>query len=121
MAARVVLQEGDQQVYTIMRSVTPSRPLMQDSMLSPWLNLLPASFDSPLHFTESELQELQGTTLHAATRSVYLSVCILLHQDQGHCKPLHLPCTGISFSSPILLRHWKYKLPCKLDQLRQEV
>lgn len=43
---------------------------MQDSMWSPWLNLLPASFDTPLHFTESQLQELQGTTLHAATRSV---------------------------------------------------
>ncbi|CAK0754341.1 hypothetical protein CVIRNUC_002290 [Coccomyxa viridis] len=40
----------------------------EDSMWSPWLNLLPASFDTPLHFTESQLQELQGTTLHAATR-----------------------------------------------------
>ena len=57
-------------MYSITRRVTPSRPLMQDSMWSPWLNLLPASFDTPLHFTESQLQELQGTTLHAATRSV---------------------------------------------------
>ena len=94
---------------------------MQDSLLSPWLNLLPASFDTPLHFTESQLQELQGTTLHAATRSVCLPVRILLHQDQGHCKPLHLPRTGVPFSSPTLLRHWKHSLPHKLDQLMQKV
>ena len=108
MAARVKhlhCKRGIKQVYSITRSVTPSRPLMQDSMLSPWLNLLPASFDTPLHFSESQLQELQGTTLHAATRSVCLSVCILLHHDQGHCKPLRLPCTGTSFSSLVSLRH----------------
>ena len=92
---------------------------MQASVFSPWLNLLPASFDTPLHFTESELQELQGTTLHAATRSVCLSVRILLHHDKGHCKPLLLPCTGISFSSPISLRHWKHSLPHELDQFLQ--
>ena len=68
---------------------------MQDSAWSPWLKLLPASFDTPLHFTESQLQELQGTTLHAATRQVCLSVCIHPCHDQGHCKPLDIPCTGM--------------------------
>ena len=41
---------------------------LQESLLSPWLNLLPSSFNTPLHYTEAQLQELQGTNLYAATK-----------------------------------------------------
>ena len=41
----------------------------QDSALAPWLALLPAAIATPLHYTNAELEQLRGTTLHSAVRS----------------------------------------------------
>ncbi|KAI5055199.1 hypothetical protein GOP47_0030344 [Adiantum capillus-veneris] len=38
------------------------------SLWAPYLDVLPTSFGTPLWFTEEELQELQGTALHNATK-----------------------------------------------------
>ncbi len=42
----------------------------QSSSFKPWLAVLPRTFDTPLHFSDSELKELQGTTLYSATQYV---------------------------------------------------
>jgi hypothetical protein len=39
-----------------------------DSAWHPWINLLPQSFNTPLHFGDTQLEELAGTTLHQATK-----------------------------------------------------
>ncbi len=40
----------------------------QSSKLAPWIAVLPDSFDTPLHYSDEEIAQLQGTTLRNATR-----------------------------------------------------
>eukprot|EP00798_Chlamydomonas_sp_ICE-L_P017833 gene17833-24217_t len=40
------------------------------SLLSPWINVLPKEFHTPLYFTTQELQELRGTTLYHAAAAI---------------------------------------------------
>ncbi|PNH11104.1 hypothetical protein TSOC_002092 [Tetrabaena socialis] len=40
------------------------------SRFAPWIESLPRSFDVPVTFSDSELAELRGTTLHRATATV---------------------------------------------------
>lgn len=64
-----LLQEGalDDRA-AVMLLLLIERKREERSPLAPWLNLLPRDFGTPLHFEEEELNELRGTTLHAATR-----------------------------------------------------
>ncbi|MEW5303031.1 MAG: hypothetical protein WDW36_005763 [Sanguina aurantia] len=42
-----------------------------ESRMAPYIDLLPTSFDTPLHFTKAELEELRGTNLANASSTVY--------------------------------------------------
>ncbi|XP_078161005.1 SET domain-containing protein isoform X2 [Carex rostrata] len=48
-------------LFLLVESIRP------DSLWKPYFDMLPRKFNSPLWFTDNELSELKGTTLHRAT------------------------------------------------------
>ncbi|KAL3814878.1 hypothetical protein ACJIZ3_016146 [Penstemon smallii] len=64
---RAMLQEGEvDDRFLIMLFLTVER-LRKNSSWKPYLDMLPTTFGNPLWFTNDELSELKGTTLHRAT------------------------------------------------------
>ncbi|KAI3444629.1 hypothetical protein Pfo_001294 [Paulownia fortunei] len=64
---RSMFEEGEaDDRFLIMLFLTVER-LRQNSSWKPYLDMLPIEFGNPLWFTDDELSELKGTTLHRAT------------------------------------------------------
>ena len=45
-----------------------------DSRWTPWISMLPQAFSTPLFFGKADMEEIEGTTLHHATRWVLKTV-----------------------------------------------
>ncbi|XP_020591612.1 uncharacterized protein LOC110032354 [Phalaenopsis equestris] len=64
---RAMLEEGDVDDRFLMILFLTVERLRPNSLWKPYFDMLPTTFGSPLWFTEDELAELKGTTLHKAS------------------------------------------------------
>ncbi|XP_049931911.1 uncharacterized protein LOC116248146 isoform X2 [Nymphaea colorata] len=64
---RPLFEEGDVDDRFLMMLFLTVEHAMKNSSWKPYLEALPSSFGTPLWFTEDELVELKGTTLHKAS------------------------------------------------------
>ncbi|CAN6485001.1 unnamed protein product [Victoria cruziana] len=64
---RPLFEEGDVDDRFLMILFLTVEHAMKNSSWKPYLEMLPSSFGTPLWFTEDELLELRGTTLHKAS------------------------------------------------------
>ncbi|KAL6494046.1 hypothetical protein OROGR_031955 [Orobanche gracilis] len=64
---RTMLEEGEVDDRFLMMLFLTVERLRKNSLWKPYLDMLPTEFGNPLWFTDDELIELKGTTLHRAT------------------------------------------------------
>ncbi|KAL6569455.1 hypothetical protein OROMI_013969 [Orobanche minor] len=64
---RTMLEEGKVDDRFLMMLFLTVERLRKNSLWKPYLDMLPTEFGNPLWFTDDELIELKGTTLHRAT------------------------------------------------------
>ncbi|KAG7034462.1 Ribulose-1,5 bisphosphate carboxylase/oxygenase large subunit N-methyltransferase, chloroplastic [Cucurbita argyrosperma subsp. argyrosperma] len=64
---RAMYEEGEVDDRFLMNLFLMVERLRENSSWKPYLDVLPARFGNPLWFTDNELLELKGTTLHRAT------------------------------------------------------
>ncbi|CAL8466595.1 g6131 [Coccomyxa elongata] len=60
----------------------------ESSKLAPWIAVLPDSFDMPLHYSDEEIAQLQGTTLHNATRILKQNLLLKWEHLEPICEDL---------------------------------
>ncbi|GER57473.1 SET domain-containing protein [Striga asiatica] len=85
---RSMFEEGEVDDRFLMMLFLTVERLRKYSSWKPYLDMLPTEFGNPLWFTDDELTELKGTTLHKATELQTISVFYLQHMTEGKKKNL---------------------------------